>query len=136
MDNGVSIERTEPGGKGRCPAKLPGIALAILAALGLTLISNRPVEPRSESAPRLPRLLSETGLYLPGTRHVDPLNLEFVPQYPLWSDGARKRRWIRLPKGSAIDATNPDEFEFPIGTKLWKEFSFGRAIETRTLERL
>lgn len=141
MDNGVSIERAETRGPGRCPAKLPGLALAVLAAIGLTLISNRSSEPRSDAvllraALPLPRLLSETGLYLPGTRQVDPRNLEFVPQYPLWSDGARKRRWIRLPEGSAVDATNPDEFEFPIGTKLWKEFSFGRAVETRTLERL
>jgi mono/diheme cytochrome c family protein len=63
-------------------------------------------------------------------------NLAFTPQYPLWSDGTTKKRWMRLPAGSAIDASRPDEWEFPRGTRLWKEFAFGRPIETRFLERL
>ena len=50
----------------------------------------------------------------------------FSPQYPLWSDGAAKRRWIRLPAGTAIDAAKPDAWEFPPGTQLWKEFAFER----------
>src|SRR5688572_9223518 len=114
MDNGVSIERIETGGARRWPAKLSGTVLAFLAGLGLTLISNRAREPRSGLAANvalpLPELLSETGLYVTGTRRVVSRNLEFVPQYPLWSDGARKRRWIRLPEGTAVDATNPDDF--------------------------
>src|SRR5688572_32525951 len=61
----------------------------------------------------------------------------FAPQYPLWTDGASKRRWIHLPPGAAIDATRPDDWVFPVGTKLWKEFSLGgRRIETRYIERL
>jgi len=139
MDNGVSIERAGLDTRGRCPAKLPGIALALCAAIGLTLMSTRTRAPLSSAdapAPPLPKVLSETGLYLPGTQRIDPRNLEFVPQYPLWSDGARKRRWIRLPEARAIDAKNPDEFEFPVGTKLWKEFRFERVVETRMLERL
>ena len=35
------------------------------------------------------------------------------PQYPLWSDGAAKRRWIRLPPGTAIDASRPDALGVP-----------------------
>jgi mono/diheme cytochrome c family protein len=62
--------------------------------------------------------------------------LSFTPQYPLWSDGAIKRRWIRLPAGSAIDARHADAWEFPPGTRLWKEFSVGRRVETRLIERL
>ncbi len=61
--------------------------------------------------------------------------LEFTPQYPLWSDGATKRRWIWLPPDSFIDASNPDAWEFPRGTRLWKEFSHGDAVETRYIER-
>jgi len=61
--------------------------------------------------------------------------LPFSPQYPLWSDGAAKRRWIWLPPGTSIDATRPDAWEFPRGTKLWKEFSNGHRIETRFIER-
>jgi len=85
-----------------------------------------------------PRSLRDTGLYADAsstTLHADVL--AFSPQYPLWSDGADKQRWIRLPAGAAIDATNPDAWQFPVGTKLWKSFSHGgRPIETRYIERL
>jgi mono/diheme cytochrome c family protein/cytochrome c553 len=89
------------------------------------------------AAPVAPALLSETGLYAgEGTRQIDPRNRPFSPQYPLWSDGAAKRRWIRLPDGAAIDATSLSRWEFPVGTRFWKEFSFnGRKVETRMLWR-
>ena len=90
------------------------------------------------AAPVAPALLSETGLYAgEGTTRIDPLNRPFSPQYPLWTDGATKRRWVRLPQGAAIDATNLSRWEFPIGTRFWKEFSFdGRKVETRMLWRV
>jgi hypothetical protein len=54
----------------------------------------------------------------------------------LWTDGATKRRWISLPPGTAIDASDPDAWVFPIGTRLWKEFSFnGQRVETRYIAR-
>jgi cytochrome c553 len=89
------------------------------------------------AAPVAPGLLSETGLYAgEGTTQIDPRNRAFSPQYPLWSDGAAKKRWIRLPDGAAIDATNVTRWEFPVGTRFWKEFSFnGRKVETRMLWR-
>ena len=41
-----------------------------------------------------------------------------------------------LPPGSTIDATVLDAWEFPVGTKFWKEFAFnGRKVETRFLWR-
>lgn len=79
-----------------------------------------------------PRLLSETGLGAPGV-------MAFSPQYPLWTDGTLKRRWIRLPPGTTIDARRPDAWRFPPGTRLWKEFAddaTGRPLETRFIERL
>src|SRR5262245_15706298 len=80
-----------------------------------------------------PPRLSETGLY-GSDGNVDPRNLSFVPQYPLWSDGAEKQRWIQLPEGSKIDVSDVDAWRFPAGTKLWKQFSWsGRKIETRML---
>ena len=90
----------------------------------------------SEPAPLPPRL-SETGLYVKGAAtEIRPDLVPFSPQYPLWSDGATKRRWIELPPGRFIDASNPDAWEFPPGTRLWKEFSVGRPVETRFIERL
>lgn len=90
------------------------------------------------SAPaELPERLSQTGLYAdPATKTVDPSHLEFSPQYPLWTDGAHKRRWISLPEGEAIDASDPDAWKFPVGTKLWKEFAFDRRVETRMIEHV
>jgi hypothetical protein len=84
-----------------------------------------------------PQSLHDTGLYADAaTQQVDPRHLAFSPQYPLWTDGATKRRWISLPPGTAIDASDPEAWVFPVGTRFWKEFSFdGRPVETRYLER-
>jgi hypothetical protein len=76
------------------------------------------------------------GLQASGTGDllIDPRNRPFSPQYPLWTDGAQKRRWVRLPEGATIDARNVDAWQFPAGTRFWKEFSFGgRKVETRML---
>ena len=91
----------------------------------------RPRRPRPPEAP--PARLSETGLYADAASLViDARNRPFTPQYPLWSDGAEKRRWVRLPDGAAIDARALDHWDFPIGTRFWKEFAFdGRRVETR-----
>lgn len=60
----------------------------------------------------------------------------YAPQYALWTDGATKARTISLPAGSQIDATDPNAWQFPVGTKLTKEYWFsGKKIETRTIER-
>jgi hypothetical protein len=78
----------------------------------------------------MPGLLSETGL----ARRSLGEGGAFSPQYPLWSDGAAKRRWVYLPPGATIDVSNPDRWEFPEGTKFWKEFAIGgRRVETRFL---
>lgn len=101
-------------------------SLSILLALG-TL-------PGAAGAPPAPpRLLSQTGLYAtPGM--VDPRHLAFAPQYPLWSDGAAKSRWLHLPAGAAIEAGREEAWVFPVGTKAWKEFRLqGRKVETRLI---
>ena len=86
-------------------------------------------------APVAPRFLSQTGLYADAaTQKIDSRNRLFSPQYPLWSDGATKRRWVRLPAGSTINVAELSKWELPVGTKFWKEFSFnGRKVETRFL---
>lgn len=92
---------------------------------------------------RHPQWLSQTGLYGNAQiRSVNSNNLYFSPQYPLWSDGARKRRWISIPSGQKIDTSNMDQWVFPVGTRVWKEFSYqihgvGNfvPVETRLLEK-
>lgn len=106
-----------------------------LVVLTLALASSAGAPASPEVHRRAPERLSDTGLYSdPESKIVAPGNLAFVPQYPLWSDGATKKRWIRLPPGTSIDASDPDAWKFPVGTKLWKEFSFGRRVETRYME--
>lgn len=80
-----------------------------------------------------PQRLTETGLYAGrGTAVVDARNRSFAPQYPLWTDGAAKARWISIPEGATIDTSDPGRWTFPVGTKMWKEFSFGgKKVETR-----
>ena len=107
-----------------------------LIALGAPTASEAAglADPVSHEAPMT---LFETGLYADAVSlTVDPDHLAFAPQYPLWTDGAEKRRWIFVPHGAVIDASDPDAWDFPAGTKVWKEFSFsGRKVETRYMER-
>lgn len=106
-----------------------GLVGFVLAVLSPSLVLAGPVSP--------PVHLAETGLYSdPATHRVDERNLHYSPQYPLWSDGAVKSRWIFLPPGKTIDASNPDLWDFPVGTKVWKEFVFGRRVETRYMEKV
>lgn len=113
------------------------LGLALLAALvaGVGwLRTGAGSEP--QAVPPLPRLLSQTGLLVPGSTAIAPGALAFSPQYPLWSDGTTKRRWLQLPPGTWIDGAQPEAWVFPPGTRLWKEFSYGRPVETRLVERL
>jgi len=55
----------------------------------------------------------------------------------LWSDGATKDRFLRLPEGTTIDI-DPEsgDFDFPKGTVFMKHFSIGdELVETRLLVR-
>jgi len=86
----------------------------------------------------LPRRLSELGIYadLRTGAVVDGVRA-YRPTFALWSDGASKRRWIRLPPGEVIDTRDMDAWRFPVGTELWKEFSIGgKRIETRLLRKV
>ncbi|HET7525615.1 MAG TPA: hypothetical protein VFK10_06700, partial [Burkholderiaceae bacterium] len=116
-------------------ARGAALTFAATAASLAALISAWAQAPGDDST--LPEHLSGTGLYAAGsTTQVRADVLGFTPQYALWSDGATKRRWIRLPAGSAIDASSADAWQFPPGSQLWKEFSHGgRRVETRYIER-
>jgi mono/diheme cytochrome c family protein len=84
-----------------------------------------------------PARLSETGLYAAGQSDAFAAGVRaFSPQYPLWTDGAAKSRWVYIPPGTVIDASAPYEWKLPIGVKFWKEFRFaGRKVETRLIWR-
>jgi hypothetical protein len=109
------------------------LSAAVLALAAGAWPRTQPVLASEE--PRAPRLLSETGLFEPGQPEVVLAGVRaFAPQYPLWTDGAAKRRWVYLPPGGRIDATDVDRWQYPVGTRFWKEFAFGgRKVETRLL---
>ena len=94
--------------------------------------------PECTGAPVPPPTLTCTGLFADvAAKTVAPGVREYAPAISLWSDGAEKRRWISLPPGTTIDASDPNEWVFPVGTKLWKEFSQdGRRVETRLWQKL
>jgi hypothetical protein len=111
--------------------------LALVALLG---VGGQHPPPRasgsaSDDASSLPIHLADTGLFAPGSIEVIASGVRpFVPQYPLWSDGAAKRRWFFIPEGASIDASNPRRWGLPRGSRLWNELSIGgRRGETRML---
>ena len=109
---------------------------SLLIALGALACAGRPFDPPDaplDPMTGLPLDLGGTGLYSDyAARTIDPQNRPYTPGFTFWSDGAAKSRWIRLP--AAIDASNPNEWRFPVGTKIWKEFRMGeQRIETRLL---
>ncbi|WP_437959111.1 hypothetical protein WME76_05350 [Sorangium sp. So ce119] len=110
--------------------------------------SERPGAGPAEAPPELPPCkdgdtdphdLRCTGLYSDfGARTLAEGVREFKPAFELWSDGAEKTRWIYLPPGSTIDVSRMNDWSFPVGTRLWKEFRVPvagavRRIETRLL---
>ncbi len=85
----------------------------------------------------IPDLLSDTGC-------VDPS--DFTAPYAgllpydinarFWSDGAAKSRFIGLPNGTTITINGEDDWEFPAGTVIVKNFRLGgNLVETRHLMR-
>jgi len=85
-----------------------------------------------------PVRLSETGLYADiSTGTLAAGVARFTPRFELWSDGAEKTRYLLLPPGTRIDTSDMDNWVFPIGTRVWKEFRMaGRRIETRLIQRV
>lgn len=85
----------------------------------------------------VPDLLSDSGC-------IDPANVTqpyagLVPydiNAPFWSDGADKDRFIGLPNGTTMSITAQDDWSFPPGTVIVKNFSLnGSLVETRHLMR-
>jgi hypothetical protein len=108
-----------------------------LAVAGLSLLLGVADAKSQAAEQRPPQRLEGTGLYSDfATLVVDANHIAFSPQYPLWTDGAAKRRWISIPAGAVIDGSDAEAWVFPVGTRVWKEFSFsGRRVETRFMER-
>ncbi len=112
-------------------------ALALLLAACGGCFSAQKCPPAQGLPKGLPQRLSDTGLF----RNVRTGELAagvrpYAPRFELWTDGAAKRRWIWVPDGARIDTSDMDDWQFPVGTKLWKEFvRNGVRVETRLLQK-
>lgn len=111
----------------------PLLALLLVACTPSYWRCPEPVVARAPAA----HALSATGLYSDlASEQLAEGVVPYRPQFELWSDGASKRRWVWLPPGSQIDVRDVDAWQFPTGTKFWKEFSRdGTRVETRLLEK-
>jgi hypothetical protein len=107
------------------------------AALEATLPDARPERGDGGPSAGIPGRLSETGLYADiVSDRLAPGVEAYRPRFELWTDGAAKRRWLHLPPGARIDSRDPDDWVFPVGTKVWKEFTRdGIRVETRLFHK-
>jgi len=106
------------------------------------MATDTPRDSGPDADPNNPPTLYDTGLCADLACNQIAAGIStYTPAYALWSDAASKRRWIELPAGATIDTTDPDHWEFPVGTKLWKEFTSQDAnnnpvrVETRFIWR-
>jgi hypothetical protein len=89
----------------------------------------------------LPTELRCTGLYEDFSGRTFRCGVKpYAPAYALWADGASKQRYVWLPPGGVVDASDPDNFVYPVGTRVWKEFYVGPAGsqklgETRLIQK-
>jgi hypothetical protein len=136
--------------RARTIAGAVGIVSAGIAALGCDLLpghDDASVPPAAttdevvagcEPGDGAPEDLRCTGLYADyDAKVLSPRARAFAPAVGFWSDGAEKARWIDLPDGATIDTTSMDEWHYPVGTKVWKEFRVnGRRVETRFMQKV
>ncbi|MHC4491295.1 MAG: PQQ-dependent sugar dehydrogenase [Planctomycetota bacterium] len=97
-------------------------------------------EPSGGGGGQTPATLSGTGLFQDTTNLIPaPGVIEYDVNSALWSDGARKRRWIALPGNERIDFGPVGPWDFPVGTVLVKHFELDlsptqvQRLETRVL---
>lgn len=122
-DNGDTGDGTDPSGQGgganasATPSK-PGASVSD--------------EPPEENPGNAPKICAPGSLYPASPDRCK----EYVPQFPLWSDGLKKDRYIFLPAGD-IDTSDPNRWTFPKGTRFYKNFSDtkGNLLETRVITK-
>jgi hypothetical protein len=137
MDGGVTVDvgndvSLVDGGAGSTPnvdASGAGLDGSTWPGIDAASACGEPVMPADCTIPAgasLPTELRCTGLYQDwSTRTLACGVTSYVPAHHLWADGAGKQRYVWLPPGATIDASDPDNFVYPVGTRFWKEFLVG-----------
>ncbi|HZV01813.1 MAG TPA: hypothetical protein VFF73_34190, partial [Planctomycetota bacterium] len=82
-----------------------------------------------------PKKLSATRLFSDMARQkMDAALIPYGVAEPLWSDGARKERWMAVPHLEKVVRTDKNGWEFPEGSVLVKHFFLeGKPVETRLM---
>ena len=110
-----------------------------------TRIATKPyLEMPAEADGRIPRLLSQTGVFSDTPKRIaSPGLIPYDLNVAFWSDAADKSRWIAVPAGQILFSAS-GEWRFPAGTVFVKNFDLGldaanpavkRRLETRILVR-
>jgi len=82
----------------------------------------------------VPQTLSETGAFTDVKTLIPEPTLEpYTVNLPLWSDGAKKRRWLYLPDGKKIKFSVTEDWRLPGGSVMVKHFELTKRLETRLL---
>lgn len=133
---GSRVTFLNPGGPKPMMAGLAEDANGELYALGWSDgIIYRMVKGDVEAKPVFPTFLSQTGCADP----VDPTKpakglVPYGVNSELWSDGAQKRRFLAIPDGTTLHASENGHLDLPKGGVAVKEFTIdGKRIETRLL---
>jgi glucose/arabinose dehydrogenase len=106
----------------------------------LYVLSMGPTSPlyrlqRVDPTATVPSLLSQVGAF-ENLATLEPSSglIGYEVQVPLFSDGAVKRRWMKLPERSTIGFAENGAYRFPDGTVFVKHFDL--ALDQRQPERL
>jgi len=121
------------------PSAPAELAYVELEAMSLDAVGATAAESSTDdsAAAALP-CVGPPGLYREGSCDMLAEGVRpYAPRFQLWSDGEIKERFVYLPPGSVIDATNPDRWNYPVGTRLYKTFAQGSfRLETRVIEKV
>jgi uncharacterized repeat protein (TIGR03806 family) len=107
---------------------------AYIVHLGGTL---HKIVPGTGGGRQIPAQLSATGC-VNSAAPTQPATglIPYAPNAPFYSDGAVKTRWLALPDGQNITIDANNDFDFPNGSVLVKNFSVGTTlVETRLFMR-
>ncbi len=107
---------------------------AYIVHLGGTL---HRIVPGTGGGRQVPTQLSATGC-VNATTPTQPATglIPYAPNAPFFSDAAVKTRWLALPDGQNITIDASNDFDFPNGSVLVKNFRIGTALaETRLFMR-
>lgn len=113
------------------PSNIVSNVALLLAALCMGCAGGDPTY-LDEPVGNLPESMSELGLY--AAEQVHPAASAYAPNFPLWSSGSDKERFVVLPASGVVSEAADGSWLFPEGALFFKTFEWrGQRVETRVL---